>query len=247
MAYIIIGATGSLGRALAELLAAKGHDLVLVARNVAALETLAEGIARDGHGRPAIVAADIADGANYLSRVREAARSRGGIEGLIFPIGRSIRDDLNTPAEEIAGLIAVNLTGVVDAVTEFWADLRGAPRPVIVGFGSITGIRGRGRNLAYGAAKRALRTYFESLRLLGSEAGVAVQFYVLGFLDTAKRAQEATPLPKGNIPQLAEKVVDGLGQGSFTRWYPVWWRPLSALIGLMPQALYRRIADVHSG
>jgi len=242
MAYVIIGATGELGRALAGLLAAKGHGLILVARRAEALEALADAIARDGHRRPMVVAADVAQGPSYLGAIRDAARGLGGVEGLLLPIGRAIRDDLDTPAAEVSNLVAVNLTAAMEATMGLWRDLKTAPRPVIVGFGSITAIRGRGRNLVYGAAKRALGGYFESLEILGAAAGIAVQFYVLGFMGTAKTGGAATPLPKGETARLATAVYAGLGQGSFRRWYPWWWEPLAALIGLLPTALYRRIA-----
>jgi short-subunit dehydrogenase len=247
MAYVIIGATGDLGRALAGLLAAKGHGLILVARGTDALEALADSIAGDGHQRPAVVAADVTEGPAYLTAVREAARNQGGIEALLLPIGRAIRDDLDTPVVEISGLVAINLTAAMDAVSTLWDDLKAAPRPVIVGFGSITAIRGGGRNLAYGAAKRALGAYFESLEILGATAGIAVQFYVLGFMDTAKMAHEATALHKGDVAHLAHEVVDRLGQGSFKRWYPWWWRALAVALRLLPQSLYRRIAAARSG
>jgi len=240
MAYVIIGATGELGRALSGLLAAKGHGLILVARRAEALEALADGIARDGHRRPAVVAADVAEGPAYLAAIREAARDQGGVEGLLLPIGRAIRDDLRTPAAEVSNLVAVNLTAAMDAVSELWGDLMAAPRPVIVGFGSITAIRGGRRNLVYGAAKRALGGYFESLELIGAGVGIAVQFYVLGFMDTAKMGGEATPLPKGEIAHLAAAVCAGLGRGSFRRWYPWWWRPLAIILRHLPSAFYRR-------
>jgi len=247
MAYVIIGATGELGRALSGLLAAKGHGLILVARRAEALEALADGIARDGHRRPAVVAADVAEGPAYLAAIREAARDQGGVEGLLLPIGRAIRDDLRTPAAEVSNLVAVNLTAAMDAVSELWGDLMAAPRPVIVGFGSITAIRGGRRNLVYGAAKRALGGYFESLELIGAGVGIAVQFYVLGFMDTAKMGGEATPLPKGEIAHLAAAVCAGLGRGSFRRWYPWWWRPLAIILRHLPWALYQRIDSARSG
>ncbi len=242
MAYVIIGATGDLGQALAERLAGAGHELVLVAHRVEPLEALAERIAGEGHRRPALVSADVTEGPGYLAEVRNLARDLGGVEGLLLPIGRAIRDDLDTEAEEISKLIAINLTSVLDAVSGLWQDLKAAPSPVVVGFGSITAIRGRRRNLAYGAAKRALNSYFESLRLLGPDAGIAVQFYVLGFMETAKMAQVATPLPKGDVEKLAASVCAGLGQGSRNCWHPWWWRPLALALRLLPSALYHRIA-----
>ena len=242
MAYIIIGATGDLGRALTREIAANGHDLVLVARDGEALDALAGGIAETAGLRPATVAADVTQGPGYLADVKAAAVAAGGVEGLLLPIGLSQRDTLATPADQVATLIAVNLTAVIEAVSGLWDELARAPGPVVVGFGSITGVRGRRRNLAYGAAKRALAGYFESLDTLGRDAGIAVQFYTLGFLATAKMAAEPTPLPKGDVARLAARVRRDLGRGSFSRWYPWWWRPAAIALRLVPAAVYRRIA-----
>lgn len=247
MAYVIIGASGDLGRALAAELAAAGQSLVLVSHGKLRLDAAADEIERLGHPRPATVVADVTEGPGYLEEVRAAARGRGGIDGLLLPIGRAIRDDLSTPAEEAAKLIAINLRAPMEAASALWDDLKSAPRPVIVGFGSITAIRGRGRNLAYGAAKRGLHAYFESLRVLGAVDGIACQFYVLGFLATARMAGERTPLPKGDVAALAKRVAANLEKGAILRWYPWWWRPLSWAIRLAPGGLYARLASVRSG
>ena len=57
-------------------------------------------------------------------------------------------------------------------------------------------------NVAYSAAKRALASFFESLRHACADTGVAVQFYVLGYMDTelgrrtsGARSPRATPWP----------------------------------------------------
>lgn len=247
MAYVIIGASGDLGRALAAELAASGHRLVLVGHGKARLGQAADAIEQAGHPRPAMVAADVTEGPGYLEQVRAAARDLGGIEGLLLPIGRAIRDDLATGTDEVAKLIAINLRAPMEAASALWEDLKSAPGPVIVGFGSITAIRGRGRNLAYGAAKRGLQSYFESLRVLGAIDGIACQFYVLGFLDTARMAGERTPLPKGDVAALARRVVKDLDRGSILRWYPWWWRPLAWAIRAVPGGLYARLAAPRSG
>ncbi len=247
MAYVIIGGSGALGGALALELAARGHDLVLAGHGAARLEEAARAIERAGRPRPATVAADVTEGPAYLAEIRAAARALGGVEGVLLPIGRSIRDDLATPPDEAARLIAVNLTAVMDAVSGLWDDLAAAERPVIVGFGSVTGIRGRARNLAYGAAKRGLQAYFESLSVLGAEAGIAIQFYVPGFLATPSMAGERTPLPQAPVAGLARRVAANLGRGSFTRFHPWWWRPIAWALRLMPGLLYRGIAARRSG
>lgn len=240
MAYVIIGASGGLGRALADRLAADGHRLVLVARDPDALSALA-GAIRDRHGiEAATVAADVAAGSQYLDEVARAARAAGGIKGLLMPIGLALRDGLGTAPATMRELTGVNFLAPTEAVTRLWPDLieGGA---TVVGFGSITAARGRGRNFVYGAMKRALLSYFESLRLAARGSPVKVQFWVLGFLDTDVMKAEKTPLPKGDPRKLADRVVDRLGRDTGITYFPAWWKWITLALRLMPWPLYARI------
>jgi len=241
MAYVIIGASGGLGRALADRLAADGHPLVLVARDAEALAALA-GMLRDRHGIEAeTVAADASAGADYLERVAAAARARGGINGLLLPIGLALRDGLGTQPATIRELAGTNFLAVAEAVMVLWPHLveGGA---TVVGFGSVTGVRGRTRNFVYGAMKRALFSYFESLRLAARGTPVKVQFWVLGFLDSGVMAMERTPLPKGDPDALAARVVKDLGRDRGPAYFPRWWRWVALALRLMPWPIYARVA-----
>lgn len=241
MAYIIIGATGGLGRALADRLAAKGAGLVLVARNEAALQGLAAEL-RDRRGIDvAAIAADVARGTGYLDAVIDAVRDGATVDGLLMPVGLALRDDLGTAPDTLRQLGGANFFAAAEAVTRLWP-LLSRDRATVVGFGSITAIRGRRRNLVYGAMKRALGAYFESLRVIARGSTVSVQFWVLGFLDTDNMRGETTPLPKGDPAKLAAKVVDALGRDTGVRYYPGWWRPIALVLRLLPWAIYARIA-----
>ena len=103
----------------------------------------------------------------------------------------------------------------------------------MIGFGSITAARGRGRNFIYGAMKRALQSYFESLRLAARGTPVKIQFWVLGFLDSDAMKSEQTPLPKANPAHLADKVVGRLDRDTGVTYFPCWWRPLTLALRLM--------------
>ncbi len=241
MAYVIIGATGGLGRALAEQLAADGRGLILVARDAGALDALADGL-RERHGiTAATIAADVARDPSYLEKVSAAADASGGIEALLLPIGMSVRDGLDCPPETIRQIAGVNVLAAAEAVSGLWSRLASG-RATVVGFGSVTAARGRGRNLVYGAMKRALQSYFESLRLVARGTPVSIQFWTLGFLDSDAMKDERTPLPKVDPTRLADRVVDALGHGSFMRHFPWWWAPVTLLLKHLPWALYRRIA-----
>ncbi len=240
MAYVIIGASGGLGRALADRLAADGRKLVLVARDADALSALA-GALRDRHGVEAsTVAADVATGAGYLDEVAQAARAAGGIEGLLMPIGFAVRDGIGTTPETMRELGGVNFFAPAEAVAKLWPDLV-AGGATVVGFGSITAARGRGRNFVYGAMKRALLSYFESLRLAARGTPVKVQFWVLGFLDTDVMKAEKTPLPKGDPRLLADRVVSRMGRDTGITYFPGWWKWITLALRLLPWPIYARI------
>lgn len=239
MAYVIIGASGGLGRALADRLAVDGHRLVLVARDKNALSALA-GALRDRHGIEAATIA-VTQGSDYLARVATTARGMGGIEGLLMPVGLAQRDGLDAGPDVIRELTEANFLTVAEAVSVLWPELLAA-EATVVGFGSITAARGRARNFVYGAMKRALLSYFESLRLAARGTPVKVQFWVLGFLDTGAMAEEKTPLPKGDPTCLADRVIEGLGRDRGLNYFPRWWRPLTLALRLMPWGIYSRLA-----
>ncbi|HSR55374.1 MAG TPA: hypothetical protein VLN73_03990, partial [Alphaproteobacteria bacterium] len=84
-------------------------------------------------------------------------------------------------------------------------------------------------------------------RLLGDGPGIKAQFYMLGFLDTPKLAAEPAALPRGDVSKLARMVHANLGNGSFTRWYPWWWRPLAWVLRMLPEGLYGWVVARRSG
>jgi short-subunit dehydrogenase len=123
--------------------------------------------------------------------------------------------------------------------------LIGEGRGVIVGFGSVAAARGRSYKMSYSAAKRALESYFESLRHALSEQDIRVQFYIAGFLDTNMAYGLRTPLPKADAGRLADKVVRQLGNDVGVRYFPAWWRPICAALRVAPWWLVQRLSLRH--
>ena len=164
MTAVVVGASAGLGRALAEALAAAGHDLVLVSSDARDLEAVASDLRiRHGvrvRGRPARSrAASCAD-----VESSDDGRDLGGPDALLLPIGwTAASDDPRRSADVAARLVRTNLLSVVAIVAELLPELRQKPRASIVGFGSVAAVRGRGANMVYAASKRALQTWFERL------------------------------------------------------------------------------------
>jgi short-subunit dehydrogenase len=227
LSYLIVGASTGLGRALAEEYAGAGFDLVLVSRDQRDIEPLAAHL-RIRFGIAAIaLAADLANDSDFLVGVEGALAHVSPLRGLLLPIGASDPDDQIGLSDEL----------MMRLLNALLPRLRGGE---VIGFGSVAALRGRTRNAAYAASKSALMTYFESLRHWAGAAGIAVRFYIPGYLDTNLAFSQNLPFRAADTRILARRVRADTGL-TRTRYFPGYWRFIVSLLLLLPWSIYRRL------
>jgi short-subunit dehydrogenase len=238
---VIIGASAGLGRSLARTLAARGEPLVLVARDLADLEPEAAHL-RTVHGiEVTVVGADGRDSDAMTAKVAAALMEVTAIRYILLPIGASrTDDDGRLSASASMDLIAANFLCVV-AVIEALLPKVMVGSGAIVGFGSIAAARGRGSNVIYAAAKRALESYFESLRHRLSDSAIRVQFYRLGYLDTQQTYGKRLMFPKASPERIAAEVVANLGCDFGLRTRPAFWRLIVLIVNLLPWPVFKKL------
>ena len=242
MTYVIVGASAGLGRALATQFAAAGHDLILVASDERDLLALVADLTIKYGVKAIPIAADVSVGDGYLDGIARAGHDMGGIDGLLFPLGASLaEDDCSYDPVRAAWITQVNYGSVVSGVTRLLPSLLSRPRASVVGFGSVAALRGRHRNVTYAAAKRALQTFFESLRHRCAGSPLKIQFYVLGYMDTELARGLRSPIPKGNVNALSREVLRRLDRDLGVVYYPRFWKPLSLVVRGIPWWVFRRL------
>jgi 3-oxoacyl-[acyl-carrier protein] reductase len=96
---VITGGTQGIGRATAELLAAQGAQVVIVARGQARLDEVAAGIRAAG-GTAHTVAADVSRAGEAQRIVAEAVRACGGIDILVNNAGTSATGAFESVTDE---------------------------------------------------------------------------------------------------------------------------------------------------
>lgn len=112
-AALVTGASSGIGLELARLLAADGHDLVLVARDAARLEKIAGHLAAAHRIECAVVARDLADPEGPEDVLREIARRRTEVDVLINNAGFGVYGPFaSTDLREELGMIRVNVSAV---------------------------------------------------------------------------------------------------------------------------------------
>ena len=243
MTAVIIGASSGLGRALAVELAGRKQPLLLVASERRDVEATCADL-RLRHGIEArSLGLDLARDDDPAAKVLAALEGLPPITSLLLPVGVSRRDDdLSLDAAAIAQLIAVNLNAPLAIVHGLLPALLESKGTVVL-FGSVAAQRGRGKNVAYAAAKRGLTSFAESLRQRYKSRQLHVQLWQLGFLRTNLTHGMKLPLPALAPKEAARRVADQLGKGSFERYLPSWWWPIIFLIKRLPWFVYRRMKD----
>jgi short-subunit dehydrogenase len=236
---IIVGASSGLGRALASALARDGYALLLVASDRRDLDALGASLNLEHGIAVRALALDLARETDPGARIAATLEGMPPASALLLPIGQSRDDDdFSLDAGAIGELLAVNLhapLAIVHALLPRLVEARG----VVVLFGSVAATRGRGRNVVYAGAKRALVSLYESLRHRNRE--VRVQLYELGFMATNLTYGMKLPLPAVEPDVVARTVVRRLRSGSSRRHLPRWWALVAMLVQWMPWFAYRRM------
>lgn len=241
--FLLIGGSAGLGRALAERFATAGNALVLVSSDLRDTQALASDLTLRCDVPVCAIALDLAAPALSLSKLDAALAGLPPLAGVLLPAGSNRTDDAaGQGAEAFAELTLVNYMNLCRIVDYCLPRLERAPSGLVVGFGSIAATRGRRRNVAYSAAKRALQSYFESLRHAVAGSGIRVQFYVLGYLDTNLAFGQRTPLPRASPHALAELVHRRRGDDFGVLYYPRYWRPICMVLRALPWPVFRRLS-----
>jgi NAD(P)-dependent dehydrogenase (short-subunit alcohol dehydrogenase family) len=156
---LITGASRGLGRALAELLAARGCNVVLIARDARGVEAAAAAI-RERGGRAFAIAADVADKDAVYRIVGQAAALAGPIDILInnaSTLGKTPLPLLiDSECEDLERVLAVNLIGPFRLTKAVLGSMLLRDRGVIVNVSSDAGVEPYPRWGSYGASKAAL-------------------------------------------------------------------------------------------
>jgi len=173
---IITGASSGIGSATAKQLAKEGMQVVLVARRLERLETLAEEIRQSG-GQPYILAADLTRETDRTRVFQEVTERFGGADVLVNNAGLGWYGYGDEMSWKIAWeMLQVNVETVVQLSLSFLAKMRQQDSGHIINVGSISGsIPSQGIAL-YGATKSFLDNFTTALyrELAGTRVHVSV-------------------------------------------------------------------------
>lgn len=172
---LITGASSGIGATYADRFARRGHDLVLVARDKARLETLAERLRGEAGIAVDVLKADLTD-PHDLQTVETRLREDQRIGILINNAGASLGGTFaDQTTDDIARLVALNTTAVVRLASAITPRLVKAGEGAIVNISSVVGLAPEFGSTVYGATKAFVTFLSQGLDLELGPKGVYVQ------------------------------------------------------------------------
>lgn len=172
---LITGASTGIGATYAQRFARRGHNLVLVARDKARLETLAAQLREETGVAVDILAADLTQPGD-LAAVEARLREDASIETLINNAGATLSGQfIDQSTDEVARLVTLNTTALVRLASAIAPRLAQAGKGAIVNIGSVVGLAPEFGMSVYGATKAFVLFLSQGLSLELTPKGVYVQ------------------------------------------------------------------------
>jgi NAD(P)-dependent dehydrogenase (short-subunit alcohol dehydrogenase family) len=179
---VVTGAGRGIGRAVAELLAARGAEVVLLARSLAELQEVAAGIIAAG-GRADVIATDVVDDAALTNAFDQI----GTADILVNSAGTNRpKPLLDVTPDDLDLLIGLNLRAAFRVTQLFVAQaVRRKVPGVIVNVSSQMGHVGAPERSVYCATKHAVEGMTKALAVELAPQGIRVVSVAPTFVETA--------------------------------------------------------------
>lgn len=180
---LITGASRGIGRCAAEQLARGGHQVVLAARDEAALRAVADTITREG-GRAEVLVMDATDDTS-VARAIAAALESGPIDVAVNNAGVCEQGEfLCLSSDTCRAELDLNYGGplrVARALLPHWVARRAG---LLVNVSSLLGSVASPTTANYGASKAAVESWSYAMRAELKRFGVGVTVFVVPHTDT---------------------------------------------------------------
>jgi decaprenylphospho-beta-D-erythro-pentofuranosid-2-ulose 2-reductase len=243
MKVAFLGATRGMGRALARLMAEKGHDLVLLGRDGNDLDKSARDLeVRAGRGRVATAHCDLLQPDTFAPALDAAEAALGGLDTVVVTAGAFATQDRLEADLDLAGrVLQVDFTHTVLFCEHARKRLLARGGGTLCVFSSVAGERGRKPVVLYGAAKAGLSRYLEGLDHRYRAQGLTTVCVKPGFVRTSMTDGLPAPPFAGDPEGVAAPVLRAIEAGQPVVYVPPVWRWVMLAIRLLPRAVMRRV------
>jgi short-subunit dehydrogenase len=239
----ITGASSGIGQALAGRFYREGYRLALVARRT---QAIAEWVAQQGldANRIRIYEADVANVDSIVAAGQTCLQQWGVPDVVVANAGISVGMDtaVRGDLDVMTQTFATNNVGLAATFHPFVDAMCQRGSGVLVGIGSVAGIRGLPGHGAYCASKAAVISYCESLRGELRSAGVKVVTLCPGYIDTPLTRKNRYAMPFLMQPEdFADQAYSAITGGQSYQVIPWQMGWVAKALRALPNALFDKV------
>ena len=238
----IIGASSGIGKSCAEYFSKKGANLILSARRINALETLAASCLNSNPMSPQIhiIPMDVEDGHSVKQAYKIAFTHWQKIDLLLFVSG--IYEPMRADDFEFSKALKTmntNLLGPMRVLGEALPQFIRQGDGHIAIVASVAGYSGLPKSLTYGPTKAALINFMESLYYDLHPKGIGVHLVSPGFVETPATALNDFQMPALITSEKAAiEIANGLERGEFEIHFPKRFTYFLKFLRILPYRIY---------
>lgn len=206
---LITGASGGIGEVFARRMAARGDNLMLVARSGDKLAALCNELGRAHNVAAQFLALDLTEAGATARLAEETARRGLDVETLVNNAGfGSMGDFTSFPLERDMQMIDLNVKALVALTRLYLPAMRERRRGAVINVASTTAFQPIPYMATYAATKAFVLSFSESLWEENRHHGVRVMALCPGTTDTNFFAAAGGAPPPMRIMETPEAVVE---------------------------------------
>lgn len=172
---VVTGASSGIGAVYADRLAARGHDLLVVARRANRLRDLATRLSERHGGRVEVLVADLAVEAG-IARVEDRLKRDPAIAVLVNNAGNGkLGATVAMSDADAAATVALNITALTRLSRAVLPGFLARDAGALINIGSVVGLRALAVATLYSATKAYVLNFTRGLQLEVEGTGVKVQ------------------------------------------------------------------------
>jgi NAD(P)-dependent dehydrogenase (short-subunit alcohol dehydrogenase family) len=240
---LVLGGRSEIGIAVAERLAGReAETVVLAARRSADLDAEEKLVREAGARVVERVEFDADDLASHRPLIDDVVARHGRLDVVVVAfglLGEQARAEAD--AGHAVRIVHTDYVAHVQVLTELAQVLRAQGSGTLVVFSSVAGVRVRRANYVYGSAKAGLDGFASGLADALHGSGVRLLLVRPGFV-IGRMTEGMSPAPFSSTPdQVADATVKALRTGRGEVWVPGLLRPAFAVMRHLPRAIWRRL------